>query len=1114
MKNFLTNSPHSSTLVQRIEELTSVHTELKFLVGFFYFSGLQELYDSLKNHANPKLKILVGLSVDYISGELAEFAQTNNSDEEVNQNYQDAIVRILNHDRFDNQHFEDQLRFFLQLLCSGSLELRVTQRPNHSKLYLFKTHEKGVSQAFITGSSNLTRPGLRTQNELNVEIKDWGFEEAEEYFDELWQTSTVVHSKALENAICNRTMFKKITPFEGYFAVLNEYIKTQYSELTDKDRIKEILEDKGYTAYSYQIDAISYAKNILDLHSGVILADVVGMGKTVIACALAKTMNAKGGMIICPPGLMGEEDSWGWKKYRKDFRLSHDWYVKSSGKLDEIEEKVRNNENIEIIIIDEAHKFRNQNTESYERLKNICAGKKVMLLSATPYNNKPSDIFSLINLFTIPKQSTITLDPDIQSQFVDFSRKSEALSFIIKFYSSKDELKIMKSKKYYEEYIGSENINIEKVKTELSILSKQIRSIISPVLIRRNRIDLQTHDQYSKEMLNLPTVQDPQEIYFELTSEQNEFYDEILSIFDSSTDVNSNSFIGASYRPYKYKSEISEHILTQQDNLAGFMRSVIIKRLESSFAAFSKTIDSFIRRTKIVIEFVNKHRIYFLDLEFIENKLNVADPEDIVKEFNEKMLNTDISKNKGECYRLDSPDFDEEKFKADLNQDLAIFKMIKKKLVDQKLVDKDPKPIALKDKITQILNRSQSSQYPPKVIIFSEYQDTIKYLDNILRNTYQQKVLTINKDSLNRQDTLTQLHSNFDASYKISRSSHSNKYDILLCTDKLSEGFNLNRANTIINYDIPWNPVRIIQRLGRINRIGTAPHKKLFIFNIFPTVRGSSIVRSREIAGLKMLIIHKILGEDSKIFATDEEPEAANLMQKISSFTESEINPSFSTIVYQEFSDLKKRYPEIYEKIVNLPSKVKTAKDASSYSLYMAINKNNNLYISYISKDSPQAAPITLEDAIDQLRCDVGTPVQELSSHFRDNYGRLKQPMSINLGSKSRTNQNSTIQKALNNLRSYIAHPDLPHDLQLFCSKLSEEITTLGTVSEYTLSRIKKILCPPLNESIHTEALSILNDIKQRYVFNNISKNAQTRNIIIAIENIDHKSREHISREN
>lgn len=428
MSGFITNSGPKD-LAKRIEELISKSNELKFLVGFFYFSGLRELYKSLKNNPDVQLKVLVGLNVDKANFGLLELADKDIhlSDKEKSIRFLQSVKKSLNSEDFDNQEFYEQVKFFINLIKTNRLIIRKTRDPNHAKVYLFKLREDQVGRRnlFITGSSNLTKAGITTQNEFNVEISDYGVDDAEKYFDELWEkavkiTENEVDKNRLTELIENETLIKQITPFEAYAYVLKSYIDS-YKGIETSQTLDDILKENGYKKYNYQIDAVSQAVSIIEQNNGVIIADVVGLGKTIIACAVAFELK-KRGIVIAPPGLIGDErKTSGWNKYLEDFKLtSLGWSAYSLGDLVTVQEVVKRAKDIEVVIIDEAHRFRNQDTKNYELLKNICRGKKVILLSATPFNNKPSDIFSMLKLFITPKKSIITLIDNLEAKFTTF----------------------------------------------------------------------------------------------------------------------------------------------------------------------------------------------------------------------------------------------------------------------------------------------------------------------------------------------------------------------------------------------------------------------------------------------------------------------------------------------------------------------------------------------------------------------------------------------------------------------------------------------------------------------------------------------------------------------
>jgi len=227
---FITNESNRK-LKDRIAELIGHSKELKFLVGFFYFSGIRELYSSLKNNPDIQLDVLVGLNVDKTVHGLIEHGENTKglTDKEKFEQFLSSISKSINSDDFDNQVFYDQARFFIEAIKQDKLRIRKTYDPNHAKLYIFKLKDELADlkkSFFITGSSNLTKAGLSYQDEFNVEISDYGAKETEDYFDKLWEEAVKVTEIAsfkdrLIDLLERKTLLTEVTPYEAFALVLN-----------------------------------------------------------------------------------------------------------------------------------------------------------------------------------------------------------------------------------------------------------------------------------------------------------------------------------------------------------------------------------------------------------------------------------------------------------------------------------------------------------------------------------------------------------------------------------------------------------------------------------------------------------------------------------------------------------------------------------------------------------------------------------------------------------------------------------------------------------------------------------------------------------------------------
>ncbi len=1113
MKNFITNSP-TKVLKNRLLELLSKSKELKFLVGFFYFSGLKELYKGLKENEDVVLKVLVGLNVDRTLYGLFEHGSDEkySSDDDRVRRYFLSIKNSINTDLFDNKDFYEQVKYFIDLIKQNRLIIRKTFKPNHAKLYIFKFTKTQVARdtLFITGSSNLTASGLTHQHEFNVELSDFGVEEAEEYFEKLWTSATLItENEVTKNKLIELlekdTLIREITPYEAYALVLKTYLDTFKREKLS-NLLLDILQKKGYKQYTYQLDAVKQALSIIEQHNGVIIADVVGLGKTVIACAVAFELK-KRGIVIAPPGLVGNDiGTEGWNKYLEDFHLTKlGWKSFSLGKLEDTLKYVRNVEDIEVVIVDEAHRFRNQDTKDYELLKNICRGKIVILLTATPFNNRPADIFSLLKLFVTPKKSTITLTNNLEAKFTEYKSIFDKLSFIKRYANSSDNRKRQRAIAYYKALFGKEEIELSDVKRRSHYLARQIKNTIEPVTIRRNRLDLQNNPLYREEVKELSKVEDPRESFFELTEEQSEFYDRVINEYFALPDEG-GLFKGAIYRPYIYKVGIknSESDFSygpekkenfqyiHQFNLYDIMRRLLVKRFESSFGAFKQSLENFREITDKVLSFIQRTGRYILDRQLLEKiyDKDIDEIEEALKKYVESITKGEYPKNH-EVYEIEKFK-DREQFLSDIKSDRGLFEDILKELEELDLVKHDPKA----EKLIEVIEQSQRNEKKRKIIIFTEYIDTVKYLEPILQQRFNNRVLVVAGD-LTRSKT-TQIYANFDAS--LPEHEQVDDYDILLTTDKISEGFNLNRAGMVINYDIPWNPVRVIQRVGRINRISKKVFDSLYIINFFPTEKGADLFHSRDIAANKMFLIHNALGEDSKIFDIDEEPSPSGLYKRIQQNPDYPEEESFYTKILKEFENIKDSDPELIERLKDFPPRVKVAKRADKDELFVIIRKGR-LFVHYKDYEDADVKLINLEDVMDKLK--PSSPHEEalpLSDRFWDEYESLKD---FSERDTLRLTEQSIEQKAINNLKSLLRLEGIdeliPH--KDFIRMLLEDILDYGTLSDYTLRRIANIDINNRNNLLN-EIKRLKRDLGEEYLYREKERlKTLQREIIIAIEN-------------
>ena len=1118
--NFITNNGDNATLKKRLETLISASKELKFLVGFFYFSGWQEIYKKLETNKEVTLKILVGLQVDKYLSNIVEVGLKDESlsQEEHFSQFMKSMGYAINNAEMDNEVFFNQIEFFIQLLEEDRLIIRKTVNPNHDKIYLFKLNESQIlKQGFITGSSNLTKAGLQSQEEFNVEIKDYGFENAERYFNDLWDTSIEITeaengTQVIIDFLKNKSQASLITPYEAYALILKTYIELQDAKKIN-NAVDRLLEENGFEKYKYQIDAVNQALNIIETYNGVIIADVVGLGKSVIASLVANQLG-KRGLILCPPGLIGsKKEGTGWWEYKNKFKL-HNWEIASSGNLEnEAESILNNNLEYEVIIVDEAHKFRNQDTSAYEALLDICRGKKVILLSATPFNNSPADIFSLLKLFIIPGQSGITLEQDLEGRFNSYNYRFKRLSNILKNHQSLNADKVRKAENDYVKLFGIEPpIDIHIVKRNVSAMAKDIKSIITPVVLRRNRLDLKTDFEYKKEIQNLSEVNDPEEQFFKLSKEQSEFYNKIITSYFSEE----GDFTGAIYKPFEYENKVADEdkmneddnrAFQQQRNLFDFMRRLLVKRFESSFGAFEKSIERFLRTNRMVLSFIEHSDKYVMDRKVIEQIYDETDDADdftfeAIKlaleefernaEFKKKPKHTKI-------YEVDKFEF-KDKFIADIKNDISLFERINQEIKDLKLVEKDPKRLAVLETIKNVLH--QESLTKRKVILFTEYTDTVRHLKTLFEKELVGRALFC--DGGVTKSFALELNANFDAKFK----KQVDDFDVLITSDKLSEGYNLNRAGLIINYDIPWNPTRVIQRVGRINRMSAKVFNELHIYNFFPTDIGADIVKSREIAQQKMFLIHSALGEDAKMFDADEKPTPSGLFTKISQNPEDNEELNIGTVIRNDYNEVLNNHPEIIDKIKKLPNRTKTAKLFEENNVVVLRKKGMALFsiVHQFESEETDGKPTekTFEELLQFVKCAPEDERQPLTKKFWKSYEELKDFKPKYGTGKSEVALETKANIALKTLLK-VKREDLDQNLISFIDTLLKDIKKYKTLSKFTLRRLK--LGEGKKDKNYADLIASIVEIKRKlgtdYLDIILARSSHIENdVIIAVSNV------------
>ncbi|TXJ59560.1 helicase [Brachyspira aalborgi] len=909
------NSEESKSLLKyfekqfyNIDNENDIHNikEICILTAYCYyevFSYIIKNENARNIFLNAKVKILIGMNIDNKTRRLY-FNDNKDNDKAIN----DFKEFTLN----ENKEYSSIIELFKYKCENKTLEIRKTAEYMHAKLYLFKYNEEAERNAFLIGSSNFTHRGIKDRKELNIYCKD-GFNELYNYFEEEWNKAhEILNNKNEEeffrNIIKLTNEDKKdkddlVSPYKIFLKVIYEYF-----EFINREELLCSPADYGYRDYKYQIDAIKSGINGIMLYNGVLISDVVGLGKSIIASAIAKNLLLKEKVeeiiIICPPKII---DSW--ENYNSEFQIKAK--VFSIGLLDKALEHVRNHRKNRLIIIDEAHRFVNNKTYSYDMITNICFGNKVIAITATPMHNTTSDIFSIIDIF----DRKLTKNKNIEEAKIKILKEEREL----------------KSK-----YKKSENSKEENIKKSKEI-AKEIMSLIHTIIIRRTRNDLLESSEYRKDLEKQKTefndVEEPKLHNYELGDLSKLYYDTLEKISPYNEDNednkdNSNIFKGVRYKPLIYlkketiedkrkSAEIVKEVYGEDanfdfadlssNNIAKFMRHLLVRRFESSIFAFKKSVDNMIAKYENIKMWISKNRYTI----YKRGDVNYEDYDDD----NDIMIKDNSKKYEGLYIIENVKEVLSKEFFIDFENDLKILKEIKKDW-ENIGIEKDKKFFKLKEELKKFKKENDKR----KIIIFSEFKDTVDYLyESICQDeelNYLLKPLKSVADSKNRET----VKANFDAS--LEERKQESEYFLLISTDTLSEGVNLHRAGIIINYDIPYNPTRVIQRVGRINRIGKKLFDKIYIHNFIPRLEAQKDIKNWQISNFKLTLINSIFGNDTKILQKDDEINSLFSLKREAGIISDLENDISWDIEYREIYNKLNQDNNLLEEIKNMKDNI------------------------------------------------------------------------------------------------------------------------------------------------------------------------------------------------
>jgi len=594
-------------------------------------------------------------------------------------------------------------------LVDGRIEVRAHKTKDlHAKFYLFlpKNHSEHSDGWVIMGSSNLTEVGLGIKKspnyELNIALKDYDdviFTKIE--FDSLWEHSIPILPADIEQFRQKTHIGQTYTPFELYIKFLIEYFGKNIDY--DPDTVGDL--PKSFKKLSYQFDAVNQGFHMLLEHNGFFLADVVGLGKTVVAAMISKRFLIANGslntkiLVVYPPAI--EKN---WKTTFRSFGIDRHTKFITNGRLEKILDGDLNywsKEDYDLILVDEAHRYRNHTSQMFSALQRICKAprngeglieskkKKVILISATPLNNRPQDLYYQLLLFQDARRSTLP-ETNLQSFFGPIIQE-------------------------YREIIRKDEPNLDRIRE----LYKSIRErVIHPITIRRTRIDLKSYPEYQEDLqaqgIIFPEIAPPKARVYEMDAQLNKLFFHTIFYFTDEDKINYFRYQAIRYLKEEIQEQFYEKAPLISKSLAAIIKTLMVKRLESSFAAFRISLNNLLVASQRMIKMFENGKVFIApDLNInnlMEKGMSMEDIEELIEE-----LSVENPRN-----NIFSPDDFDPAFLEGLKKDVELLKHLKK---EWKKIDQDPK---IENFVELLRNEVFRKDLNPtgKLVIFTESTDT------------------------------------------------------------------------------------------------------------------------------------------------------------------------------------------------------------------------------------------------------------------------------------------------------------------------------------------------------------------------------------------------------
>lgn len=794
-----------------------------------------------------------------------------------------------------------------------------SQAKFHAKAYIFDTKMGQLSDYAIVGSSNFTKPGLTQNIELNLAMTEPLYLEAlRAWYKELWAQAEDVSGEVIKVL---EPHLREYTPFEVWAKALYEYFAGKQKADTAWEEADSVVW-RGLS--KYQRDGYRNALKIAENWNGALVCDGVGLGKTYIGFMILEYHLHKGDKILLIVPKSARKSVWEESHIAKTVKGQYPVLFEDNVRILNQTDLGRDGtisperwdyytKYFNVIIIDEAHHFRHPYRGRGKKLMELARNKKLYMLTATPINNSLDDIYHLINYFAQGKKDFFARlgENNLRKRFLEADKKLEKAL--------------------------SDGIDMQ----EISALDDFLHTdnILKAVLIQRSRSFVTEVEKLDPNPPVFPEREMPHVFDYSLKRVYSGIYLDIRKAFEASSPLLNFKI----YNPEQFRREgRDEKVLNREVQVIGLIRTLLLKRLESSWKSFEASLEDLLDK---MFRFVQ-----YYDHDEATNWLNDhADQWEIVK-FHQSERSLDEETEEDDV--LEMPDMDFDPQIHDLNQLLPyvlsdmtqLISMLTKVYdhfydgeTDQKKqlergAEKDDKLEVLLGKLRNDPNLSTK-----KVVIFTEFRDTARYLYKALKDIYKfQDVEEIDSTrKIDRERVIKQFAPYYNCTPEELPEFLKEPIQILITTDVLSEGLNLQDATQIINYDLHWNPVRLMQRIGRVDRrlnleaekaLGRENEKplKIHVYNFIPPGELNDLLGLLKRLTGKVLRISKTLGIEAPIGLPDE-PTAVlrNFNEKYDG------SKSVEEELQIELEKIAKQYPELHERLPKLPRRVFSGKKAS-----------------------------------------------------------------------------------------------------------------------------------------------------------------------------------------